>query len=144
MVELPVSTSTDPLKQAEEALERWAQGTFADEPVSKLFALVGVGSWLFYKAEVGKNKNVNSIWDAMTYVSACTSVGHGNILPETPVGKMVSSFVMTIGPAMANAALTGGQLAREQQHREQQATQQEILTTMQSILAELKKQNTPR
>lgn len=141
MVELPVSTSTDPLKEAEEALERWAQGAFADEPFSKLFALVGIGSWLFYKAEAGKNPKVNSIWDAMTYVSTCTSVGYGDIFPQTPVGKMIGSFVMTIGPAMANAALTGGQLAREQQHREQQQTQQEILTTMQAILAELKKQN---
>jgi H+/gluconate symporter-like permease len=136
-----VPASPDPLKNAEEALEQWAQNAFSDEPFTKLITVVGLGAFLFYKAEHGVNPKVNSIWDAMIYTSTCASVGYGDIFAQTPLGKAIGSFIMTVGPAMANAALAGGQLAREAQHQTAEATQQQILSTMQQILAELKKQN---
>lgn len=125
--------------QLEEALERWAQNAFADEPFTKLIGMVGVGAWIFFKAEHGVNPKVNSYYDALIYVSTCASVGYGDIFAVTPLGKLVGTFVMTVGPAMANAAFVGGHLAREQERKEAQATQLQILDTMQQILAELKK-----
>src|SRR4051812_35138045 len=95
-------------------LERWAQEWFNDEPFTKLVALVGLGSALFYKAELGQNPKVNSYWDALVYVSTCASVGYGDIFAHTPIGKAIGSVIMTIGPAMANAAFDGSARERRQ------------------------------
>ncbi len=121
------------------ALERWAENAFNDEPFTKLVALVGIGAAIFYKAEVGRNPKVNTIWDAFVYVSTCASVGYGDIFAQTPLGKAVGSFVMTVGPAMANAALDGGRLQREAEAQAQAAQQAEMLEVMKQILEELKK-----
>ena len=120
-------------------LERWAQEWFNDEPFTKLVALVGLGAALFYKAELGQNPKVNSYWDALVYVSTCASVGYGDIFARTPVGKIVGTVVMTIGPAMANAAMDGRRRDREREADEQRAQQAELLGTMKEILAELRR-----
>jgi hypothetical protein len=127
------------VKQIAELVEKWAQGTFADEPFTKLLGLIAVGAAVFYRAEVGHNPKVKTYHDALVYVSTCASVGYGDIFAVTPAGKLIGSLVMTIGPAMANAAFVGGRLAREKERAEAQATQLEILRTMQQILDELKK-----
>jgi len=128
-------------KQLDEELdlERWSQEAFNDEPFTKLVALVGFGAALFYKAEVGKNPKVNSYWDALVYVSTCASVGYGDIFAHTPIGKAIGSIVMTIGPAMANAAFDGSSRARAQEAEESKRVQLELLGTMKEILAELKR-----
>jgi hypothetical protein len=120
-------------------LERWAQESFNDEPFTKLVALVGLGAALFYKAEVGQNPKVNSYWDALVYISTCCSVGYGDIFAHTPIGKAIGSVVMTIGPAMANAAFDGASHQRAREAEAQAALQKELLATMKEILAELKK-----
>jgi hypothetical protein len=133
-------------KQLDEGfdLDRWAQESFNDEPFSKLVALVGLGAALFYKAEVGKNPKVNSYWDALVYVSTCASVGYGDIFAQTPIGKAIGSIVMTIGPAMANAAFDGSARERAKEAEEQKKIQLELLGTMKEILAELRRGQTPR
>lgn len=65
----------------------------------------------------------------------------GDIFAQTPAGKLIGSFMMTVGPARANAALVGGFLARQKERDQAQATQQELLATMKEILAELRKAN---
>jgi hypothetical protein len=124
-------------------LEQWARETFNDEPFTKLVALVGLGSALFYKAEVGKNPKVNSYWDALVYVSTCASVGYGDIFAHTPIGKAIGSIVMTIGPAMANAAFDGSSKERAREAEEQKKIQLELLATMKEILAELRASKKP-
>jgi voltage-gated potassium channel len=126
---------------AEEALERWAQNAFQDEPFTKLIALVGLGAALFFKAEVGNNPKVKSYWDALVYVSTCASVGYGDIFAQTPVGKAIGTFVMTVGPAMANAAFAGGRLQREAEARVQDAQDAEMLEVLKQILEEVRKKN---
>lgn len=135
----PAPSEPNPLQALEEAVERWAQESFADEPFTKLITMVGVGAAMFYQAEAGRNPKVKSYYDALIYVSTCASVGYGDIFAVTPIGKLIGTFVMTVGPAMANAALVGGKLAREAEQREDMAMQREILDTMKQILAELKK-----
>lgn len=133
------------VKQLDEQfdLERWAQESMNDEPFTKLVALVGLGAALFYKAEVGKNPKVTSYWDALVYVSTCASVGYGDIFAQTPIGKAIGSVVMTIGPAMANAAFDGSSRARAQEAEDQKRIQLELLGTMKEILAELKRRPEP-
>ena len=120
-------------------LERWSQEWFNDEPFTKLVALVGLGAAVFYKAEVGHNPKVTSYWDALVYVSTCCSVGYGDIFAHTPIGKALGSVVMTIGPAMANAAFDGSARERRKEADEAQALQRELLGTMKEILAELRR-----
>jgi H+/gluconate symporter-like permease len=118
-------------------LERWAQDTFVDHPFSKLASLVALGAVLFYRAETGKNPKCKSYMDALVYVSTCASVGYGDIFAQTPVGKAVGSLMMTVGPAMANAAFVGHSRVRESERVEALAVQQQILSTLQEILARL-------
>jgi hypothetical protein len=125
--------------EMQEALERWAQNAFNDEPFTKLLALVGIGAAVFFKAEAGRNPKVNTIWDAFVYVSTCASVGYGDIFAQTPLGKAVGTFVMTVGPAMANAAFDGGRIQREAEARAEAAQQAEMLEVMKQILEELRK-----
>jgi voltage-gated potassium channel len=125
----------------EAALERWAQNAFQDEPFTKLVALVGLGAALFYKAELGTNPKVKTYWDALVYVSTCASVGYGDIFAQTSIGKAIGSFVMTVGPAMANAAFAGGQVQKQLEAKAQDAKQAEMLEVMKQILEELRKKN---
>jgi voltage-gated potassium channel len=122
-----------------EKIEALATRTFTDEPFTKLVGTVLTGALLFYRAEFGHNPKVKSYADALVYISTCASVGYGDIFAVTPAGKLIGSAMMTVGPAMANAAFLGGKLAREQERAEAEATQQKILVTLERILAELAK-----
>ena len=64
-------------------------------------------SLVFYAAEVAHNPKVNSVLDAFIYCSTCLSVGYGDIFAMTPIGKMVGTYLMTIGPALSGATLDG-------------------------------------
>jgi hypothetical protein len=86
---------------------------------------------VFYLAERGRNPKVNDIWDALVYTSTCLSVGYGDIFARTPIGKILGSALMTIGPAMAAKTLDGPARGRQDQ------TQQQILETLRQILARL-------
>jgi hypothetical protein len=63
--------------------------------------MVLLASWLFYKAEKGHNPKVNSLYDALVYVSTNLSVGYSDIFAKTPRGKAIGTALMTYGPAMA-------------------------------------------
>jgi voltage-gated potassium channel len=125
--------------QFQEKIEAWASKTFSDEPFTKLVGMVMTGALLFYRAEVGHNPKVKSYADALIYCSTCASVGYGDIFAVTPVGKLVGSVIMTVGPAMANSAFFGGKFARENERKEAEATQKRILVTLEKILSELEK-----
>ncbi len=74
---------------------------------------------------------MNDLWDAMVYCSTCLSVGYGDIFAKTPVGKILGSTLMTVGPALSGAALDGRVAQRE---AVQQQTQEQILQALQLIL----------
>jgi hypothetical protein len=111
-------------------LDQWA-ATLADTPCKNSVALVGLSSLLFYAAEKHHNHKVNDIWDALVYCSTCISVGYADIFPKTPIGKIIGSALMTIGPALAAKTLDGP----ADQQRDQ--TQEQILDTLKQILAKL-------
>src|SRR5262249_48660988 len=100
-----------------------------NHPAKNTALAVVASSILFYIAERDHNPKVNDIWDAFVYCSTCLSVGYGDIFAKTPVGKIIGTTLMTAGPALSGSALDG--------LRSSDDTQQQILATLQSILARL-------
>ena len=100
-------------------------------PCGSAAAVVGASTLLFYALERGRNPKVNDVFDAMVYTSTCLSVGYGDIFAKTPLGKVLGSALMTIGPALAAKTLDGPAEARRD------ATQAEVLETLKQILAKM-------
>ena len=111
-------------------MDDWA-ASLAEKPFQNTASLVAVGSVLFYIAEHGHNPKVNSIYDAMVYCSTCLNVGYADIFARTPVGKLIGSFLMTIGPSMATKTTDGSA------HVNAGEIQQQTLATLQQILEQL-------
>jgi hypothetical protein len=111
-------------------LERWA-GKLAESPCRNTASVVGLSTVLFYLLEKNRNPKVNDVWDAMVYCSTCLSVGYGDIFAKTPLGKILGSTLMTMGPAMAAKTLEGeAEVKRD-------AVQEELLETMRKILRKI-------
>jgi hypothetical protein len=113
------------------SLERLG-AAIGERPLESAIALVAASAAIFYQAEKGKNPKCETYWDALVYCSTCISVGYGDIFARTPIGKIVGSVLMTVGPAIANKALDGP--PRESTD----AVQREILATLKQVLAELR------
>ena len=111
-------------------LDSWAQ-SLSDNPCRNTAALVAASAVLFYAAERDHNPKVNDLWDAAIYCSTCLSVGYGDIFAKTPLGKMIGTALMTIGPSLSGAALDGPAAGRRD------AVQDEMLDTLKQILAKL-------
>ena len=91
-------------------IDRWA-AALADSPCRNTVTLVGLSTVLFYILEKNHNPKVNDVWDAMVYCSTCLSVGYGDIFAKTPLGKILGSALMTIGPSMAARLADGPRAA---------------------------------
>ena len=111
-------------------LDQWA-AKLDQSPCRNTAALVGASSALFYLLERGHNPKVNDAFDAMVYTSTCLSVGYGDIFARTPLGKLLGSTLMTIGPALSSRALDGPAADRRD------AMQAEVLETLKQILRRL-------
>src|SRR3954454_23220786 len=111
-------------------LERWA-GKLAESPCRNTASVVGLSTVLFYLFEKNRNPKVNDVFDSMVYCSTCLSVGYGDIFAKTPLGKILGSTLMTMGPAMAAKTLDG----EADGHRD--AVQEEVLETLRKILAKI-------
>jgi hypothetical protein len=97
------------------SLDDWS-ASLADKPFENTAKLVAASSVLFYLAERGHNPKVNSIYDASVYCSTCLSVGYADIFARTPVGKMIGTFLMTIGPSISAKATDGRMTPNEARH----------------------------
>jgi hypothetical protein len=131
------------LNAAVAALARhWPQSTKIDEfsaklaerPAQNTLIILGLGAVLFYYAERNENPKVNTIYDALEYCSSSLSVGYTSIYPQTPLGKLVATLLMTYGPALSNAILNGPRVSDQPLH----ATEEKVLATLEQILIELK------
>jgi hypothetical protein len=111
-------------------LERWA-GKLAESPCRNTASVVGLSTVLFYLLEKNRNPKVNDVWDAMVYCSTCLSVGYGDIFARTPLGKILGSALMTMGPAMAAKTLEG------EAEEKRDAVQEELLEAMRKILTKI-------
>ena len=75
------------------------------DPMGTLLGTVLGAATAFYVAERGHNPKVKSPFDALVFVSTSLSVGYSDIFPKTPMGKLVASAVMTLGPSLSARAL---------------------------------------
>ncbi len=105
--------------------------SYAKDPIGSTVSTVIVASWLFYRAERGKNATVHSFYDALEYVTSSLSVGYSKTLPETEEGKLIASAIMTVGPGMAAGLLDEKRGPKEDVH------QAEMLDRLDRILAAL-------
>jgi hypothetical protein len=96
---------------------------------------------LFYMAERNANPRVQTIYDALEFCSSSLAVGHAHITPYTALGKLVTSTLMTYGPALTAAILDG---PKDVSRGESAATQQKILATLEEILVELREKGAAR
>jgi hypothetical protein len=106
-------------------------------PCRNTAAVVGASALLFYVLERGHNSKVNDLFDAMVYTSTCLSVGYGDIFAKTPLGKVLGSALMTVGPALAAKTLDGPAGERRD------AVQAEVLETLKQILLHLEAGQSP-
>jgi hypothetical protein len=103
-----------------------------DKPCQNTLALVTGAAVLFYIAERGHNPKIRDIYDALVYCTTNISVGYCDIFAHTPVGKLIGSTLMTIGPSIAAKTLDG---AKESVPDGE--TQQQILATLREIAGKL-------
>ena len=85
-------------------IDSWA-AKLTGTPARNTAALVAASAVVFYIAEKDHNPKVNDIYDAMVYCSTCLSVGYGDIFARTPVGKLLGTTLMTIGPSLSGRVL---------------------------------------
>ena len=114
----------------------------AERPAQNTLIILGLAAALFYAAERDANPKVNTIYDALEYCSSSLSVGYTSIFPQTPMGKLVATVLMTYGPALSGAMLEGPKDPAQQTASD--ATQQKILTTLEQILRQLQNPDRPQ
>ena len=114
-------------------IDQWA-ANLGNSPARNTAAMVALSSLLFYAAERDHNHKVNDVFDASIYCSTCLSVGYGDIFAKTPLGKLIGTVLMTVGPALSGAVMDGARDGKENQVQEQ------MLTTLKEILKRLPEQ----
>jgi len=125
--------------------ERWPKSEkidafsakLAERPAQNTLMILGLAAVLFYYAEKNDNPKVTTIYDALEYCSSSLSVGYTSIYPQTPLGKVVATLLMTYGPALSGAVLEGPKNPGKEVTAE--LTQEKIAATLEQILAELRK-----
>jgi hypothetical protein len=123
--------------------EAWVQGksklreAVRRDPIDANLTFVVGASALFYLAEKDVNPKVRTYMDALLYVTTCLNVGYADIIARTETGKLIGSIIMTVGPS-----LVGSLLDRPASEPDPNAQiQQAILSRLEEILAELKRQS---
>jgi hypothetical protein len=109
-----------------------------DYPCRNTVSMVAAASLLFYMAERGRNPKVRDIYDSLVYCTTNLSVGYCDIFARTPIGKLVGSVLMTMGPAMAAKTLDGPKQKRPAVSQPAaDGSSQEVLATLKQILHQL-------
>lgn len=112
------------------------------DPFDATMSVVGAGTVLFYLAEKDKNEKCKTIWDALTFITTCLSVGYDDVFAKTPAGKAIASFVMTVGPQLSGIMFDApkSEVEREaaQAAAERAASQRAIVERLDAILEALR------
>ena len=114
----------------------------AKDPMDALVVTVLGGSFLFYLAEKDENPKCQTFWDALVFISTCTSVGYADIFARTDAGKAIASAIMSIGPAMTGMALEAPAAEKAKEAEKALAVQQAMVDKLDAILVELRKGKT--
>ena len=114
------------------------------DPIDTLLVSVLGGAYLFWLAEKDVNPRCRTFWDAAVFVSTSLSVGYDNKFAATEAGKVLATFLMTFGPAVAAAACAppaseqnAAAAAAAQNQAESIELQKAILAKLDAILVQL-------
>lgn len=121
-----------------ESIKNKLRDALTNDPIESMLMTVLIGSHLFFKAEHGVNPKVNTMGDALTFVSTSMSVGYSDIFPKTEGGKVIATALQTFGPAMSAQVLDRPHIASNKHDDEVLETQRQIVNKLDAILAELK------
>ena len=102
-------------------------------PLESVLLLILVSSFIFFRSEAGRNPKVHTFWDAVNFISTCASVGYTDIYAQSQEGKIISSVVMTFGPALCAKAFD-----RPDSRYSSLADTDAIVQRLDAILTELK------
>ncbi len=108
------------------------------DPIDALASVVGAGTVLFFLAEKGKNPKCTTIWDALTFVTTCLSVGYDKVFATTPAGKAIASFLMTVGPSLAARAFDAPRADTERAAAQAAEAQRAVVERLDAILEALR------
>jgi hypothetical protein len=114
----------------------------AQDPMQAVVHTVLLGTVAFYAAEREHNPKINSLYDALVYVSTNLSVGYSDVFAKTEAGKAIGSALMAYGPALAARAFDPPNEARERAadgERSEMALKS-IAEKLELILEELRQQ----
>lgn len=116
----------------------------ANSPARNTLGLLLGSAAAFYAAERGHNPKVRDIYDALVYCSTCLSVGYSDIFAKTPVGKLIGTTLMTIGPSMTASVMNGPNIAMAQAESatRRESVQEEMLTALKQIAAQMQSEPT--
>jgi len=117
------------------ALKQRFRETLKRDPLDSLAALTLGCSYLFLEAERDVNPKCQTFMDATVFITTCFSVGYDDVFAKSDAGKAIASFVMTIGPALAEAALD----PRTDEPHHGLEMDRAMLARLDDILAELKR-----
>ena len=129
--------ANDGYASIKQELRRWAQ----DDPLDALVAVVLGGGLAFYVAERDTNPACKSPWDGILYMSTALSVGYDNLFPTTSAGHALATFVQTLGPSLANAALEPPASEKLVAEAEATAVNRAILARLEDIVRLLEAQS---
>jgi hypothetical protein len=112
----------------------------AKDPLDALAVTVAGGALLFWIAERDVNPRCRRFEDALVFISTCLNVGYAQVFAVTPAGKAIATAVMTIGPAMAAAALSPPRAEQplNPPRCEEEKASREIADKLDAILQELR------
>ncbi len=105
------------------------------DPMDAVLATVTGATVLFYLAERRVNPKVQSLADAMVFITTCLSVGYADVFARTPAGKAIASAVMTVGPSLSSNLFAPPQAAAPEPASD--AALREIADLQRQILARL-------
>lgn len=108
------------------------------DPIGTMLTTVLMGGMLFFEAEKEHNPKVNSLSDALVFVSTSMSVGYSDIFPKTEQGKLIATALQTFGPAMSAQALDPPHIASNKHDDDVIDLQRQLLGKLDAILTELK------
>jgi len=108
------------------------------DPMDTVVTTVLTCTVLFYNAERGVNPKVKTPADALLFITTCMSVGYANVFARTTAGKLIASYVMTVGPAMSAKVLDAPAAEAKRSCDETRDFQKALLEKLDTLTAELR------
>lgn len=121
-----------------DGLKTFVRDKLTADPIGSMLTTVLMGGVLFFEAEKEHNPKVNSLSDALVFVSTSMSVGYSDIFPKTEQGKLIATALQTFGPALSAQALDPPHIASNKHDDDVLDVQRQLLGKLDAILTELK------